>query len=87
MWLRGEGSSYRTVEMQWEKQTQPGHTLKGISTREGLFASPKEWEDTIFYILLSTISPCTSQMAAQGKEMKFSYKHLILGAVAFKENC
>lgn len=39
------------------------------------------------YILLSSISPCASQMAAQGKEMKFSYKHLILGAEALKENC
>lgn len=58
MWLRGEGSSYRTAEMQWEKQGQPGHASEGISTREGLFASQKEWEDRAFYILLSDISLC-----------------------------
>jgi len=42
---------------------------------------------TVFYILLSSTSPRAWQMAAQGKDMKFSYKHLIPEAEAFKEKC
>lgn len=87
---RGEGASYTAVEMQLEKQSHPGNTLKEIGKGRGFFCIPNEMEGQLMplsLLLLSSISPRVWQLAAQGKEVKGSYRHLMSAAEAFREKC
>lgn len=57
---RGDEASYTAVEMQLEKQSHPGNTLKEIGKGRGFFCIPNEMEGQLMplsLLLLSSISP------------------------------
>lgn len=86
--MRGQESSYRTAEIQQEKKGHGGHTLKGDQHKGKAVCIPKGTggESTTFFFYDLSMS-MTDDCSQKRNEMKCSYKHLILGAEAFKEKC